>query len=75
MTKFQNLKIEINDQQPLDEVVMELDRLGYKKKGWIGYRDVKFITANLKGFFTDHGLEFWLMFGEETTLSDLNNME
>lgn len=29
MTKFQNMKIEINEQQPLDEVVRELERLGY----------------------------------------------
>lgn len=29
MTNFRNLKIAINDQQPLDEVVMELERLGY----------------------------------------------
>jgi hypothetical protein len=29
MTNFCNLKIAINDQQPLDEVVKELERLGY----------------------------------------------
>lgn len=28
MTKFQNMKIEINEDQPLDDVVMELERLG-----------------------------------------------
>lgn len=28
---FKNLKISINDQQPLDEVVKELERIGYKK--------------------------------------------
>ena len=28
---FKNMKIEINDQQPLDEVVRELERLGYVK--------------------------------------------
>jgi hypothetical protein len=31
MTNFRNLKIQITDQQPLDEVVMELERLGYTK--------------------------------------------
>lgn len=31
MTNFRNLKIDINDQQPLDEVVKELERLGYIK--------------------------------------------
>lgn len=29
MTKFRNMKIEINDKQPLDEVVKELERLGF----------------------------------------------
>lgn len=32
MNNFRNLKIAINDQQPLDEVVRELERLGYKKE-------------------------------------------
>lgn len=30
MTNFRNLKIQINDQQPLNDVVKELERLGYK---------------------------------------------
>ena len=35
--QFKNMKIEINDQQPLDEVVRELERLGYKQ-GWFGIK-------------------------------------
>lgn len=30
MTNFRNIKIAINDQQPLDDVVRELERLGGK---------------------------------------------
>ncbi len=29
--KFTNMKIEINEQQPLDDVVKELERLGYSE--------------------------------------------
>ena len=29
---FKNMKIEINEDQPLDAVVAELERLGYKRK-------------------------------------------
>lgn len=32
--KYKNMKIEINESQPLDEVVVELERLGYKKDTW-----------------------------------------
>lgn len=31
---FKNMKIEINDEQPLDEVVKELERLGYVRWAW-----------------------------------------
>lgn len=32
MTNFRNLKIAINDQQPLDEVVIYLESEGYRKE-------------------------------------------
>ena len=31
---FKNMKIEINEEQPLDEVVKELERLGFYKGSW-----------------------------------------
>lgn len=43
MTKFQNMKIEINEQQPLDGVVKELGRLGYRKD--ICSKNAKFVFA------------------------------
>lgn len=29
MSNFKNMKIEVNQNQPLDEIVVELERLGY----------------------------------------------
>ena len=74
---FKNMKIEINQEQPLDEVVRELERLGYKKDGWIGYRNVSFITTSKLGFYTDHAISFWSVFGDSplTTLAELKEME
>lgn len=77
MTKFQNMKIEINKQQPLDEVVRELERLGYRKRGWIGYRNISFITTNTLRFYTDHSISFTSILVDlpPTTLAQLKAME
>ena len=74
---FKNMKIEINENQPLDEVVMELERIGFKKAGWIGYRNVSFITTSKLGFYTDHAISFWSVFGDSplTTLAELKDMK
>lgn len=72
-----NMKIEINKDQPLDDVVMELEKKGYKKTGWIGYRNPSFITTNSQGFYTDHAISFWSVFGDSplTTLAELKEMK
>ena len=72
-----NMKIEINKEQPLNEVVMELERIGFKKAGWIGYRNVSFITTSKLGFYTDHAISFWSVFGDSplTTLAELKEMK
>jgi hypothetical protein len=77
MTKFQKMKIEINEQQPLDEVVRGLELLGFKKSGWIGYGNTSFITTCKFGFYTDHAVSFWSSFGDSplTTLAQLKAME
>ena len=33
-----NMKIEINKDQPLNEVVVELERLGYVKQAWLNHQ-------------------------------------
>lgn len=75
--KYKNMKIEINNEQPLDMVVKELERLGYKKAGWVGYRNANFLTANKLGFCTDHAVSFWACFGDSplTTLIELKAMK
>jgi len=75
--KFQNMKVIINDLQPLDEVVVELERIGFKKAGWVGYRNVRFITTSKLGFYTDHAISFWSVFGDSplTTLDELKDLE
>ena len=72
-----NMKIEINKDQTLNEVVNELERLGYKKAGWIRYRNTSFITTCKLGFYTDHAISFWSVFGDSplTTLAELKEMK
>ena len=74
---FKNMKIEINEVQPLDEVVAELGKRGYGKVGWIGYRNPSLITTNTKGFYTDHAISFWSCFGDFplTTLAELKEIQ
>ena len=74
---FKNMKIEINEQQSLDDVVTELDRIGFKKAGWIGYKNMSFITTSKLGFYTDHAISFWSVFGDSplTTLAELKEIK
>lgn len=73
---MKNMKIAINADQPLDEVCEELERLGYRGIGWIGYSKPNYLTANSRGFFTDHVTGFMDCFldGSCTTLTELKNM-
>lgn len=72
-----NMKIAITPEQKIGEVVGELERLGYKKAGWIGYRNTSFITTCKLGFYTDHAISFWSVFGDSplTTLAELKEMK
>ena len=76
MTKFQNMKIEINEQQPLDEVVRELERLGYKKL-FDGYVDgaVEVLTYKNKGWFNRYFESIKDKDYTLTTLAQLKAME
>lgn len=71
MTNFKNMKIEINEEQPLDDVVIELERLGYIADTWSS--DCNFIYSNEDGsydcFYGNHP-----EFHEETTLAELKEM-
>lgn len=71
---FKNMKIQVENN--LDEIVGELESKGYQKKGWVGYRNVSFITTSKLGFYTDHAASFWSCFGDSplTTLAELKEM-
>ena len=74
---YENMKIEINNRNRFEDVVFELERLGYKKIGWIGYKNTHFITCNTKGFFTDHVVSLISCFSsmETTTIQQLREMK
>ena len=74
---FFNMKIEVNEDQPLDDVVRELERIGYRKIAWIGYRGVGFVTTNTQGFYTDHVVNLIDCFLNlnVTTLAELKGMK
>lgn len=69
---MKNLKIEINAEQPLDEVVKELERLGYRKASDM-WRPTKCLVT-----FKD-GLIDWFYGGyryyDLTTLQQLREMK
>ena len=50
---MRNMKIEINKQQPLDEVVAELERLGYTKSITYQGDSDSTIIATYNGGFSD----------------------
>ena len=72
MTK-RNLKIAITPEQPLDEVVRELERLGYETdEGFVDDVD-NFVHA-----YRDGTYDFFMssqLWGELTTLAELKEME
>ena len=69
-----NMKIEINDTQPLDEVVSTLESKGYVKSETFTGVDSVIITAFSNGEFTDW-TQNTLKGMYETTLAELKEMK
>lgn len=75
---MKNMKIEINAEQPLDDVVKELERLGFKRGCWWSwFCDVRAIeadvdTLHLVDYYSDNFNE---RHGEPTTLQQLREMQ
>lgn len=69
MTNFRNLKIEINKNQPLDEVVKELERLGYKA-GFIYNNYIYSVEAYMDGVYDFYNFKQ----ESDTTLAELREM-
>lgn len=68
--KFKNMKIEINESQPLDGVVKELERLGYKKDLVMGE---SWILCHEFGLYSCHSHDYG--FSNKTTLAELKEMK
>lgn len=52
---FKNMMIAVNQDQPLDEVVKELERLGYSKFAWSKHKNVaQIITYKNQRWFSDY---------------------
>lgn len=70
---YKNMKIEINESQPLDDVLMELKRLGYKSATSLRSCD----DGNIVVAFTDGDFIFAMRWAKDiklTTLTELKAM-
>lgn len=67
------MKIEVNEDQPLDEIVGELERLGYKQVG-VSYifRGSTFVCTNKNGYYVC--LKKPAYYCKKTTLAELKEM-
>ena len=73
---FKNMEIEINKDQPLDDVVRELERLGYKQ-GWFGVKSsspILVIDTLSNGTFECFNHLFGV-YKFSTTLAELKEMK
>lgn len=69
---YKNLKIQINDQQPLNEVVKELERLGYTPEYLFPFEDIKFVEIYDDGIYDFVPYDDLDM--KDTTLAELKEM-
>lgn len=74
---FKNMKIAINDQQPLDEVVKELERLRFKR-GYLAIDKTDCICtygSSFNGYaFNSYAADINQFNGDLTTLAELKEM-
>ena len=71
---YKNMKIEISESQPLDDVVMELERLGFCYNCGCDDVDAKMVTANnhfMQYDIYDHVTDWEI----NTTLTELKAMK
>jgi hypothetical protein len=78
MTNFTNMKIKVEGN--LEEIVAELERLGYVKNRWGGFIDDRFLGYSIRTFdnggYTDmKSLQKYDYRYELTTLSELKAMK
>ena len=74
MIKFKNMKIAITPEQPLDEVVMELERLGYQINGWLENRIIRSVKTNHFGLYSGDFFDVDIIQGDLISLAELKEM-
>ena len=71
---MKNMKIAVNKNQPLDEIVGELERLGYKLNGWLENRIIKSVKADNFGLYCGQFFDVDIIQGDITTLAEIRSM-
>ncbi len=74
MSKFKNMKIAITHEQPLDEVVKELERLGYQINGWLENRIIRSVKTNHFGLYSGDFFDVDIIQGDLIALAELKEM-
>ena len=74
MSKFKNMKIAITSEQPLDEVVRELERLGYQINGWLENRIIRSVKTNHFGLYSGDFFDVDIIQGDLISLAELKEM-
>lgn len=73
MSNFKNMKIEVNAEQPLDDIVGELERLGYRVELKTS-KNPKSICTYGDGTYHVYMREIKYKVGDLTTLAELKEM-
>ena len=74
MSKFKNMKIAITHEQPLDDVVKELERLGYQINGWLENRIIRSVKTNHFGLYSGDFFDVDIIQGDLIALAELKEM-
>ena len=74
MSNFINMKIAITPEQPLDEVVRELERLGYQINGWLENRIIRSVKTNHFGLYSGDFFDVDIIQGDFIALAELREM-
>ena len=74
MSDYKNIKVEINKEQPLDEVVRELERLGYQINGWLENRIIRSVKTNHFGLYSGDFFDVDIIQGDLISLAELKEM-
>ncbi|MEG1234634.1 MAG: hypothetical protein RSE18_12455 [Acinetobacter sp.] len=69
---FKNMKIPVENN--LDEIVGELERLGYKLNGWLKNRIIRSVKTNHFGLYSGDFFDVDIIQGELTTLAELKEV-